>query len=254
MKSILLAGAALFAMTAASAAADLRGPAPMYAPAAAPMLVQYSWTGFYVGVTAGVIANHGEFESRDGDASYIYAGDTVKSHGVGGVFGATLGYNWQFGSGVIGVEADYSMASTEGKSTFYEYYVVAESNLKSIGTVRARLGFAMDRALVYATGGIAYARVENTLCDDECGYYGYSNTTTRSGWVAGVGLEYAFAPNWTIKAEGLYYDLGGKVQNDTVGESYLYHDQSSGIIGRVGLNFKFGGGAVGVSGPVVAAY
>jgi outer membrane immunogenic protein len=88
------------------------------------------------------------------------------------------------------------------------------------------------------TGGLAYGEVHSHAYDYEDLIY--DHTKMRTGWTAGAGVEYAITPKWSVKAEGLYYDLG----RDTgyVGEVYgPYTDEATGVVARVGINYRLGG-------------
>ncbi|MBB3019414.1 outer membrane immunogenic protein [Microvirga lupini] len=196
MKKILLSSVALLGLATGAVAADLpsrRAPAPIIA--AVPV---FTWTGFYVGVNAGIgwatddtVTIGGVDYAVDDDAAFVG--------------GAQVGYNYQIGSFVLGLEADINYADFGGDDDF--------DSEDWFGTVRARAGVAFDRALVYATGGFAFA-------DD------------ANGWTVGGGLEYAFTNNLSAKIEGLYVS----VEQDTPFGDY---DADFGVV-RAGLNFRFG--------------
>lgn len=155
----------------------------------------------------------------------------------GFIGGGTLGYNVQTGQFVRGVETDLSWADIKGTSSqratapvvgFADSVTssgVAEQKIDAFGTLRARLGFTpMDRLLVFGTGGLAYRHVESNTNIGEV-FEDVNITTTnaigsgsslRGGWTAGAGLEYAFAPHWTAKAEYTYYDRGTISYNSTL--------------------------------------
>jgi outer membrane immunogenic protein len=261
MKKILLAGAALIASVTMASAADLpsrKGAplAPMYAPA-------FTWTGFYAGVNAGYgwgdqntnrIGNSAAFQGA------VNAGTTPLSFGGkpdGFIGGGQIGYNYQMNSIVIGAEADIQFADIKetrnialpGAGAFLPSNSSSRQEMKYFGTVRARLGFTpVDRLLVYATGGLAYADVSNrinvTYNPIAGGDFFGRTSDTRTGWTAGGGLEYAITNNITIKGEYLYYDLGNKniILRDPVRfpvDSLTYRSESKGNIVRAGINYKF---------------
>ena len=122
------------------------------------------------------------------------------------------------GQFIIGVEADLKYADIGGKSNNYlsGYYYGDRNTDGYFGTVRARVGVAFDRALIYATGGFAFA-------DD------------ATGWTVGGGLEYAFTNNLSAKIEGLYVNL----DQDDNGIFAIDNDAEFGVV-RAGLNFRFG--------------
>jgi outer membrane immunogenic protein len=206
MKKILLSSVALLGLTAGAMAADLpsrRAPAPIVA--AVPV---FTWTGFYVGVNAGYGWSNDDFDAFD-------AADIDDDGGFVG--GAQIGYNYQIGSFVVGLEGDIQYADFGAEGAFDFDGDGADDVIESsdwFGTARARAGVAFDRALVYATGGFAFA-------DD------------ANGWTVGGGLEYAFTDNLTAKVEGLYVNL----EEDDIAGVEL--DNDFGVV-RAGLNFKFG--------------
>jgi len=214
MKKILLASVALLSLTAAASAADLpsrRAPAPIVA--AVPV---FTWTGFYVGVNAGV-----GFNSGDDDIVFdgtTFAGDSDDDASFVG--GGQIGFNYQMGAFVVGVEGDLQWA--DFGSTTYDFGAAGVYTADSedwFGTVRARAGVAFDRAFIYATGGFAF-------------------TDNRNGWVVGGGIEYAFTNNLSAKIEGLYVSL----DSDDVtfaGTTFSTGDRDFGVV-RAGLNYRFG--------------
>ena len=216
MKKILLASVALFGFAGAASAADLpvRSAPPAPIVAAVPV---FTWTGFYVGVNAGVGFNN----SDDGDI--VFGGETIigdSDDDAGFIGGAQVGYNYQIGSFVVGLEGDIQYA--DFGATRYDFgtgFGVYEDDSEDwFGTVRARAGVAFDRALIYATGGFAFA-------------------DNRNGWVVGGGLEYAFTNNLSAKIEGLYVNLDND-DFDFGGVTYSTGDTDFGVV-RAGLNFRF---------------
>jgi outer membrane immunogenic protein len=207
MKKILLSSVALLGLATGAMAADLpsrRAPAPVVA--AVPV---FTWTGFYVGVNAG----YGWNTSDD----FVFNGERFDLDDDGGfVGGAQAGYNYQIGSFVVGLEGDIQYADFGGDDVVLsDGSVVDFNNSDWFGTVRARAGVAFDRALIYATGGFAFA-------DD------------ATGWTVGGGLEYAFTNNLSAKIEGLYVNLDQ--DDDFLG---IDNDAEFGVV-RAGLNFRFG--------------
>jgi outer membrane immunogenic protein len=212
MKKILLSSVALLGLATGALAADLpsrRAPAPIIA--AVPV---FTWTGFYVGVNAGYGWNAND--------SITVGGLTFDLDDEGGfVGGAQAGYNYQIGSFVVGLEGDIQYADFGGDDRFdFDGDGILDDDFNTsdwFGTVRARAGVAFDRALIYATGGFAFA----------------DNAT---GWTVGGGLEYAFTNNLSAKIEGLYVNLD---QDDNFPGLDLDNDAEFGVV-RAGLNFRFG--------------
>jgi outer membrane immunogenic protein len=242
-----IAAAAAMAVPFAAQAADLRPPvskSPVYAP---------TWTGYYIGGSAGVGSSKTETDPTGAalsctDASTPPLGlcplvtnaqvaavpPALRTHPIGGLLGAQIGYNYQAGAWVPGVETDLSWTNIDGTDTQTGTALLtaggftnpgfatatAEQRLKYFGTLRGRLGFlATDPLLVFVTGGLAYGLITaNTSLSEvtalpgigavnATGLGGYASTW-RAGWTLGGGLEYMFATNWSLKAEYLYFNLG----------------------------------------------
>jgi len=298
----LIAGSALVTILGSGAiAADLpaRGPAVAPAPVYAPV---FTWSGFYVGLNAGV--GFGNSDRRGvravalpgADADIVDAVDYVnlglaagdrRNDRTGFTGGAQIGYNWQFGSTVIGLEADinyfdrgrksggaYTLLGTDAYSGYELDVTAARGDSNWFGTIRPRIGVAFDRTLVYATGGLAYsgsngssgrgyAVLTDPAADDAivAEWAGGRRSSSNWGWTLGAGVEHAFNNNWSVKLEYLYVDLDrggnrryisldGAPYSNIVGVSR--GDNSGFHVVRAGLNWRFGGGAS--AGPVVAAY
>jgi outer membrane immunogenic protein len=191
MRRALLSTISVLAFTVTTAvAADLpRAMPPAKAPVyAAPI---YNWTGFYAGINGG----YGWGDSTwDG-----FASSTDVS---GGLVGGTVGYNWQVGALVFGVEGDIAWSDIRGSFTNANCPAGCETRNSWLGTARGRLGYAADRFMPYVTGGAAFGEVKV----NPTGFAGTSDT--RVGWTVGAGIEAAIARNWTAKLEYLYVDLG----------------------------------------------
>jgi len=230
MRKLLLSTAALAVLSAPAFAADL--PSRSVQPAAPVVYAPiFTWTGFYVGLNAGAGFN----QSNNVTVTGPFGGSTTYSTGDnnGFVGGGQLGYNWQTGAFVFGVEADIQYANLGRDNTFAGIAYGSSSNDSYFGTVRGRVGYAFDRALIYVTGGLAYGDIG-----------GGFNNDTNAGWTVGGGLEYAFTNNWTAKIEGLYVNIDrGSSLVTAAGPGGLYTaraDSSSdfGVV-RVGVNYKF---------------
>jgi len=182
----------------ATFAADMPLKAPPL-PAAAP----YSWTGFYLGGQVGYGWGTSWQMGADG------FGNTGDYHISGIVGGGTAGYNWQFNRNwVVGLETDFSAADVHGtgaSSATYGCVGGCENKIEDFGTVRGRLGYAINNVLLYGTGGWAYGRAEADIVGCPGGFCGTNNV---NGWTVGGGVEYGFAPGWSAKAEYLHVDMG----------------------------------------------
>ena len=186
MKKILLTTTGLIALGMAPAiAADL--PARAYTKAPAAAIAINNWSGFYLGAMGGY--------AQQTEATTLGFGE-VK----GGFAGGTLGYNWQTGNLVFGIEADAAWADV-GFSVGNPALASFETRIRDMGTVRGRIGYAFDQVLVYGTGGYAWAdnRVTASLLN-----VSVSDSKFHSGWTLGAGVEVMFAPKWSVKAEYLY--------------------------------------------------
>jgi outer membrane immunogenic protein len=259
-RSALLASAAI--LTAGSAfAADLPArvaPAPYIA---APM---FTWTGFYVGLNAGAAWNNSDGGFGYGGPAFIAPGPLVygsisSNNDAGFTGGVQAGYNWQIGSFVVGVEGDINYIDrSNGGSVAVPaiapttYYVVNRGDANNYyGTLRARLGFAFDRALIYATGGLAFG---GGTGDSSATYFtgggpvggvvinGGNNDDSNIGWALGGGVEYAFSNAWSVKLEYLHVDLGSNnrtfYQPATTNFISINSDNKFDVV-RAGVNFRF---------------
>lgn len=241
-------------------AADL----PVKAP---PVPAIYSWSGFYIGGSAGYGWRDNRsttFAQADPLVTAVTCGGTLggtcappaSSSLSGGVFGIQAGYNWQFNSRwLLGVETDINFTSISGSATSAPYRIAlvtaqnnVEQNIDWFGTVRARLGFlATDRLLVYGTGGFAYAQVRegSTLTAlTEQGAFGLGSAfgcqaVTNSAPTCFVGSSSRTATGWTAGG-GLEYALW---DNFTLKAEYLYVNLGRGSVNVVALdNSVFGPG------------
>ncbi|OEO31382.1 hypothetical protein VW23_016555 [Devosia insulae DS-56] len=209
MTTRILAALALAGLlTGTAAAADLYVPSPDQAIVSASR----DWTGFYIGAHAG----YADFDAAHfGDDS-----DLATLNGWQG--GVQAGYNAQFDSIVLGVEADVSAAGIlEGSDTDHWD---EEDGINGLATLRGRLGFAVGDLLLYSTAGLAVANLD---VSDE--------SQTIGGWVAGVGAEYMVTDTVSLKAEYLYTNFG-TVEVDGYGDDEFDIDGSA---VRLGVNFHF---------------
>lgn len=244
MRNLLLATCALVTASASALAADLpvRSTTPDSASAAAP----FSWTGFYGGGSIALARVDSEFNDYNGrfrsydDIAYGMQSDA-------GLFSVNAGYNWQMGAFVVGLEGDIGYLTAEkkigpyGAAELSDYYI--KTKMDALGSVRARLGYAFDRALIYATAGLAYGHVDSTAYNAFAGVNTLKVSDWRTGWVAGAGIEYAITNNWTARAEGLYYDLGENKRQWDSDAVYVIGVETTALVARIGVNYRFGGSA-----------
>jgi outer membrane immunogenic protein len=187
-RRIVLASASVLALSAAAYADGSVGSHGYY-PAV--------WSGFYLGANGG-------WAWRDQNDVFAVTPFPGLRNVDGGFGGGQIGYNWQSGHFVLGVEADIQGAGIEEKTTFLG--VDFKSGLDWFGTVRGRLGYAFGPSLLYATGGFAYGGVTNEV--DILTVLSFKNTGTATGYTIGGGYEYKFARAWSLKAEYQYINLG----------------------------------------------
>jgi outer membrane immunogenic protein len=192
----------------------------------------------------------------------------------GVIGGAHVGYNYQINQFVLGLEGDVdgsSLSKTVNFAPFSNYYqdyipTTVHSNLGVQGSIRGRLGYAFDRVLVYATGGVAFGGFStsiSTVYTNALFYPAFfrrdSFSNTRVGWTVGGGLEYAVTNNWSSRAEYRYTDCGPSnnvlvnsfpgFNGDFLGASVHTNLIENRV--QVGLSYKFDTAAPA---PVVAKY
>jgi outer membrane immunogenic protein len=240
----LLGATAIAAVSFPVSAADL--PRRMATKAPPPLPAAYNWTGFYVGLNAG-----GSWGRQDNSLVSIATGGTVLSNSDridGFIGGGQIGYNWQTGQWVLGIEADFQGSAQKGDGSFFIPGVVGavaatsasyEDKLNWFGTVRGRVGWAFDRWMPYITGGYAYGHGEfNGSATTGAVTTSASGSQNYSGWTVGGGVEWAFYNNWSAKLEYLYIDFGdGPAVATSPTFSFVSGRLTDNIV-RVGLNYK----------------
>jgi outer membrane immunogenic protein len=248
----MLATLSLLGGLNAATAADLpRKSVPYEAPV--QRLPVFTWTGFYVGVNGGYDFQTGK-SRLIGTPGLVASGlvplGAQKTLGDGFTAGATIGYNYQFGSYVAGLEADLNYLDVGKRVTtiIAPVTTIQTQDSNYLGTVRGRLGVTFDRFLIYGTAGLAIgeAKASTTITAGPSIWTGSKNST-RVGWTAGAGVEYALNTNWSVKAEYLYYDLGRTTVLAPLvagaglgaGVSGVTRAQNNGNIVRAGINYKF---------------
>ena len=226
-------------MTGAALAADLRGSIapPSYYP---------SWSGSYFGV------NGGYAWSDDAVAFGSAAG--LRPNPSGGLFGGQVGYNWQWTpEWVFGVETDFDWAGIFGSTTAtVPFAATAVERVDMLGTLRGRVGYALDTVLLYGTAGLAYGSTELATSavitvGGACGPVGFCASGVSSewmvGWAAGVGFDWAFLPRWSFRSEYLHYDLGSRTLDliDPGNPNFAISTSANfrGDLLRGAINFKF---------------
>lgn len=238
MKRILFAGAIALAASPALAADLIPPPGPppqapaTYVPTTAPV---YNWGGIYIGINGGY---------GFGDSNWGAPANTGSFDVDGGLAGGTLGANYQMGQFVLGLEGDIDWADLKGSMTNTTTCMscTAQTSSDWLGTVRGRAGFAIDRVLLYATGGVAFGDVKATFSNS---FGSLSTASTEWGWTAGAGVEFAITDNITAKVEYLYVDLqNGSLSCSAAvaacgGTAFTVPVSFDTSLVRAGVNFKF---------------
>ena len=241
LAALLLAGASLFtAGPQVAQAADLPAKARPLPVAAAPV---WSWNGFYIGAHVG--GAWGTIESEFADFPFAIASGTVN----GFLGGGQIGYNFQSGIVVFGIEADASWSNIKGTTPCIIGLFSCKREVDYVGTITGRLGFTADRALIYVKGGAAFAHV-----DHKVSLFGTEITNadkTIWGWTVGTGVEYAITGNWSAKLEYNFMDFGSQhldfplsvgFINDGVPFNVAVDTKTYIHAVKFGVNYRFGGG------------
>jgi outer membrane immunogenic protein len=257
MKKQLLAGMALLAAIPVSAmAADLGrpAPAPVYTKAPPP-IPQFTWTGFYLGGNAGAAWTSGNVTDT---LTGLNFSNTSNATFAGG---GQVGVNYQISSLVLGIEGDFDWLSNNNNTSVgvvipgpgLGHTFTASANNRWVTTLTGRLGFAWDRVLLYGKGGGAWVGNDGfTVTDVTTGTsVAVSSSSTRTGWTAGGGLEWAFANNWTARVEYDFIGLSNRTftvpSGIIAGDTFTANRNISMV--TVGVNYLFNWG-----GPVTARY
>lgn len=215
-------------------------------PLAAP---SSGWAGAYAGVLAGAgfAGNRWTDVGMGNDRWYPPGGPQYNSTPAGAALGLFAGYNWQaLPFIVLGLEADITYNTARGRANvnaFDPSHVTAHSNFA--GSLRARVGFAVDRALIYVTSGVALGNPSQRWFQPSGA--AWKSDGTQVGFVIGAGVEYMITPQWIIRAEAMHYDFGSRnVPNitpagspDSWNTGYLMRARSSQTQARVGAAYRF---------------
>lgn len=197
-------------------------PPPYYAPVPVPPI--YNWTGFYLGANAGY---------GFGNSNWTAAGTSIGSFNTSGALvGGTIGGNFQAGPAVFGIEGDADWSNLTGTNNSALCGVGCQTQSNFLGTVRGRVGYGLDRVLLYGTGGAAFGNVQ-------AGFSGGPFSSTNAvGWTAGGGVEFAITPRLTAKVEYLYVNLGTGQCTTACGGTAINVKLNENLV-RLGVNYKF---------------
>ena len=263
-----LAGVALLIGVGDAMAADL--PARYASPIHVIPPPVFTWTGFYAGVNAGGVVDDriaygltGATPANQFSPTTYARGPYPSGYTGGFTGGGQVGVNYQLRSNiVVGFETDAAYTDidhTQGDRQGLGAGRIFHSRLDFLGTVRGRVGYAFNRLLVYATGGLAYGQTDSSVALTNVARtdtrFGGSESELQTGYAVGGGIEYALPPTSifaafgshaaTLKAEYLHYDLGDTTvvaaNNPVTGAIGAYNARlaTSGDLVRAGLNFKY---------------
>ena len=247
MKKVLLVTASLIALgaTAPAVAADLAARPYTKAP---PMIAAvYDWSGFYIG------ANGGWGSSRN-CWDFLPVAGGVANEGChdasGGTVSGQIGYRWQAGTWVFGLEAQGNWADFKGNNvSVFDPRFRNESKVDAFGLFTGQVGYAANNVLFYVKGGAAVTSNEyRSFANANGALAGVTGDDTRWGGTVGVGLEYGFAPNWSVGIEYNHLFLQDRTYTFTTpGGVFFSTDRIGQDIDLVTarLNYKFGGPVVG---------
>jgi outer membrane immunogenic protein len=238
-KSFLLVTASLVALGAAApaVAADLAARPYTKAPPA-PIAAIYDWSGFYIGVNGGGGSAHTTWD-------FVGIGTEGSHNATGGTVGGQIGYRWQTGQWVFGVEGQGNWADFSGDNVSNIFPGDRNrTRINSFGLITGQVGYAWNNVLAYVKGGAAVVGDKFDVYSTATGALLGSTSQTRWGGTVGAGLEFGFAPNWSVGVEYNHIFLQDKDVTFTglIGTDRIRQDVDMGL---VRLNYKFGGPIIG---------
>ena len=191
---------------------------PVKAPPVPAVVPIYNWNGFYIGANVGI-----GIGSKDWNFVNVPAGARIEHDVTGPLAGGQVGFNFQTGAWVFGVEGMFDWANLKGDSACPNAAFNCVSKVRSLASATGRIGYAWGPALIYAKGGAAWAsdryRTEIAATRLEFDFA----SETRTGWTAGGGIEYGFGPNWSLRFAYDYYDFGTR-RVDFFGSTGVFSD------------------------------
>lgn len=218
MQKMLFAVAVIAMTSGAALAADL-APAPV--EPVVPVSPAYSWTGFYVGVNAGAAWSQTKFDNTGDPNQGLQGIRPFSDTNAAFAGGIQAGYNYQIGNFVLGVEGSADYVSMDKGIAISTLPATGSATLHSkqewLGAAGLRLGYALDRILVYASGGVAFTSYDISTFDTFPGGPFSANYGSKSevGWTAGAGIEYALTDSWVLGLDYKYYGFGKETYNST---------------------------------------
>jgi outer membrane immunogenic protein len=250
MKKILFASASLLALSAfaPAMAADLAARPYTKAPVAVASV--YNWTGFYIGGNAGGGSSHNCWDTTTVAGAAVPVTAEGCHNATGAVVGGQVGYRWQSTNWVFGVEAQGDWADLKGSNVSSPAAfapLVNNTKIDALGLFTGQVGYAWNNVLWYVKGGAAvtHNKFSGTLAGVTFG----SASETRWGGAVGTGIEFGFAPNWSVGVEYNHLFMGKHTDNFTfLGAPFRSDSIKQDVdMATVRVNYTFGG-------PVVARY
>ena len=228
---LLIAGIAAAALSAPAFAADVAPRAPQGAPIYQAPSPVYDWNGFYLGLNGGYVLGRTSWSDPFAGA------DSGRFDAKGGTIGGQVGYNWQTGRTVLGLETDLNWANLNGTAATGGVCATngggeCRTEQSWFGTTRGRIGYAFGNFLPYVTGGLAYGNVKAVQPNGTA-------SDTKTGWTAGGGLEVGLTKSWTAKAEYLHLDLGTATFMGAASGTNTLNVPITEDILRAGLNYRW---------------
>jgi outer membrane immunogenic protein len=244
LRTIIIGAVSAIAMASSAFAADIyKNDAGSLKDT--PYTPAFSWTGFYLGANVGYAWGDTDISSNNDGFDEDEASIGYDTDGV--IAGGQLGYNWQRGRFVFGLEGEIGYLGAEGDKRLPEADDgdnFGETEFGAYGVLAGRLGIASDRALFYVKGGWALASIDTKAGDLDEEEIDPSKVTnldeTLSGYAIGGGVEYALSQNWTVKGEYLYMNFGDEKSSNADGDTFKHEIDLH--TAKVGVNYKFGGG------------
>jgi outer membrane immunogenic protein len=252
MKKLLLGTVVVvsFGMAAPAFAADL--PARTYTKAPVMVAPIYDWSGFYIGLNGGGASSHECYTITNSAGSAVFPTSEGCHNATGGLVGGQVGYRWQASNWVFGVEAQGDWANLKGSNPSLTALIpyTNQTKVDAIGLFTGQVGYAWNNVLWYVKGGAAVTDNKYTSAFTATGVVFNQTTEARWGGTIGTGIEFSFAPNWSVGFEYDHLFMGNR--SVTFPATAIAVTRSDNIrqdvdMGTIRVNYRFGG-------PVIAKY
>jgi outer membrane immunogenic protein len=247
MKKFLLGTVGLVALGMASApasAADLAAR-PVYTKAPPMIAAVYDWSGFYIGANGGWGSSHNCWDATTGAGAFIASEGCHDS--TGGTVGGQIGYRWQTGPAVFGLEAQGNWADFSGSNVSLLTGGTNRSRIDAFGLFTGQIGYAWNNALLYIKGGGAVTDSHFDIFTPGGAFFAGTGDQTRWGGTVGAGIEYGFAPNWSAGVEYDHLFMGHDnlaFSNAGVNLGFDNVRQDVDLV-TARINYRFGGPIIG---------